>query len=247
MHPLHEPRTEAAGVVGRPGRGTGGAFPAGDRGGVRPPDLGPSSVADGSPNSGSDRVCGVLLVEPFRRLAARVVAASRVGRRRAAADGRVKSPLPCRWLGEPLVPSEAFGVGRSHSTSSARFGPWPPCLRFAGCWLPPLVPRLLVGVLSSGDPSGWPGDEESSLAAMRGSDIRGAKHTPARIEPDVGQGAEYGTECAHSRLACGVSQTPRAGFHVARGIGGRGEEPPDILDHHQAGVEGFDGANDVVP
>lgn len=249
MHPLHEPRAEAARVVGRPGRGTRGVLPAGDRGGVRPPDLGPSSVSDGSPNNGagSDRVSGVPSVAPFRRPAMRVGGAAGVGPRRAAAEGRVRSPLPWRWLGESLVPSEAFGVGRSHSTSSARFGPWPPCLRFAGCWLPPLTPRLLVGVLSSGDPSGRPSGEEDPLSAVRGSDIRGAKHTPARIEPEVGQGAEYGAECAHSRLACGVSQTPRAGFHVARGTGGRGEEPPDILDHHQAGVEGFDGTDDVQP
>lgn len=158
LHPLHEPRAEAAGVVGRPRCGTGGPLPAGDRGGVRTPDLGPSPGADGSPNSGSDCVSGVLPIELFRCPAVRVGVASGVGRRRAAAEGRVKSPLPWRWLGEPLVPSEAFGVGRSHSTSSARFGPWPPCLRFAGCWLPPLAPRLLVGVLSSGDPSGGPGD-----------------------------------------------------------------------------------------
>lgn len=158
LHPLHEPRTEAAGAVGWPRCGTGGVFPAGDRGGVRPPDLGPSCWCTGSPNSGVACVRGVLLPAPFRCPVVRVGVASGVGRRPAAAEGRVKSPLPWRWLGEPLVPSEAFGVGRSHSISSARFGPWPPCLRFAGCWLPPLTPRLLVGVLSSGDPFGWPGD-----------------------------------------------------------------------------------------
>ncbi len=247
LHPLHEPRTQVARSVGRPRCGTGGTFPAGDRVGVRPPDLGPSCTADGSPNSGSDCARGVLLVAPFRCPVVRVGVASGVGRRRAAAEGRVKSPLPWRWLGESLVRSEAFGVGRSHSISSARFGPWPPCLRFAGCWLPPLAPRLLVGVLRSGDPSGWPGGEEDPLSAVRGSDVGGAKHAPARIEPDVGQGAEYGAECAHRRLACGVSQTPRAEFHVARGTGGRGEEPSDILDHHKAWVEDFDGTDDVVP
>ncbi|MFD7736225.1 hypothetical protein ACFV6F_38290 [Kitasatospora phosalacinea] len=46
-----------------------------------------------------------------------------VGSSEAAAEGRVRSPLPCRWFGEPLTPSLAFGVGSSHSTSSARFGP----------------------------------------------------------------------------------------------------------------------------
>lgn len=107
--------------------------------------------------------------------------------------------------------------------------------------------KLLVGVLSRGGSPGGPGGEEDPLSAVRGSNVRGAKHAPARIEPDVGQGAEYGTKCSHSRLACGVSQTPRAEFHVDRGTGGRGEEPSDILDHHQAGLEGFDGSGNVVP
>jgi hypothetical protein len=141
-----------------------------------------------------------------------------VGSSDAAALGRVMSPLPCRWLGEPLIPSDAFGVGSSHSTSSARFGPWPPLFLFSGCWDPPFLPMLLVGVLSRvlGGPSG----EEGALAAVRGADVRGAKHKPACVVPEVGQGSEYGTECPQRRLTWGVSQTPRAGFHVARGTGG---------------------------
>ncbi|WP_405589814.1 hypothetical protein [Streptomyces sp. NBC_01190] len=53
----------------------------------------------------------------------RIWPADGLGSSEAAADGSVKSPLPCRWRGEPLIPSDAFGVGSSHSTSSARFGP----------------------------------------------------------------------------------------------------------------------------
>lgn len=53
--------------------------------------------------------------------------------KQAAAEGKVKSPLPWRWFGDPLGPSDAFGVGSSHSTSSARFGPWPPAFRLTGC------------------------------------------------------------------------------------------------------------------
>lgn len=241
LHPLDEPGAQAARVIGRLWRGTGDRLPSGDGGGVRSP--GP-----GSANSGSSTSCGGgRKPVPGRRPGAPVSRARGVRRGRAAAEGKVKSPLPWRWFGEPLVPSDAFGVGRSHSTSSARFGPWPPCLRLAGCWLPPLVARLLVGVFSNGDPLGRPGGKEDALSAVWGSDVGGAKHAPARIEPEVGQGAEYGTECAHSRLTCGVSQAPRAEFHVARGTGGRGEEPADILDHHQTGVEGLDGVHDVVP
>jgi hypothetical protein len=95
-----------------------------------------------------------------------------VGCSEAAAEGRVRSPLPCLWFGEPLIPSDAFGVGSSHSTSSARLGPWPPLFLFAGCWEPPFEPMLDVGVLSSG--SGGPGSEEDAFAPVWGSDVGGA-------------------------------------------------------------------------
>jgi hypothetical protein len=108
-----------------------------------------------------------------------------------------------------------------------------------------LEPRLLVGVFRRA--VSGPGGEEDPLAAMRGTDVGGAQHAPARIEPEVGQGSEYSTECSHNRLACGISQTPRAGFQVARGTGGRGEESADVFDHHQTGVEDGDGVRDVVP
>lgn len=155
---------------------------------------------------------------PARRPGVPVSLTRGVGSSDAAALGRVMSPLPWRWLGEPLIPSDAFGVGRSHSTSSARFGPWPPLFRLEGCCEPPFFPMLLVGVLNR--VFGGPGDEESALAAVRGSDIGGAKHEPPRVVPEVGQGSEYGTECPQRRLTWGVSQTPRAEFHVARGTGG---------------------------
>ncbi len=104
---------------------------------------------------------------------------------------------------------------------------------------------LLVGVLSR--VSGGPGREEGALAAVRGSDVGGAKNEPFRVVPEVGQGSEYGTKCPQRRLAWGVSQTPRAEFHIARGTGGGGEESSDILDHHQAGSEGLDRTGDVQP
>jgi hypothetical protein len=96
---------------------------------------------------------------------------------------------------------------------------------------------LLVGVFSSGRSPRGPGGEEDPFAAVRCADIGGTQHAPACIEPEVGQGSKYGTECPHNRLTWGVSQTPRAGFQVARGTGGGGEESADVFDHHQAGVE----------
>lgn len=99
----------------------------------------------------------------------------------------------------------------------------PPLFRFDGCWLPPFLPMLLVGVFSR--VPGGPCGEEGPLAAVWGPDVGGAKHEPLRVVPEVGQGSEYGTECPQSRLTCGVSQTPRAGFHVARGTGGEVRRP----------------------
>ncbi|CDR10527.1 predicted protein [Streptomyces iranensis] len=71
-----------------------------------------------------------------------------------------------------MIPSDAFGVGSSHSISSARFGPWPPALRLEGCWLPPFEAMLLVGVFSSGVSA--PGGEEEAFPSVRGADVAGA-------------------------------------------------------------------------
>lgn len=221
LHPFHEVGAESSGRVGGLGDGTGEHLPSGDRCCVRPPSpVRSADSVDSSVQSGrttADR--GGRHPFPGRRPGVPVSLALGVGSSDAAALGRVTSPLPCRWFGEPLIPSDAFGVGsRSHSTSSARFGPWPPIFLFDGCWEPPFLPMLLVGVFSKG--SGGPGGEEGPLAAVRGPDVGGTKHEPLRVVPEVGQGSEYGTECSQRRLTCGVSQTPRAEFHVARGTGG---------------------------
>ncbi|SCD64850.1 hypothetical protein GA0115245_111749 [Streptomyces sp. di188] len=244
LHPLDEVGPQPTGRVGGRRRGTGEPLPSGDGGGVRSP-LPAFSPASGPVSAHSGRT--VAGRRGRRSLPERVLAfpVRRAGESEAAAPGRVMSPFPCRCLGEPLIPSDAFGVGRSHSTSSARFGPCPPLFLLAGCCEPPFFPMLLVGVLSR--VSGGPGRQEGPLAPVRGSDVGGAKHEPPRVVPEVGQGSEYGTECPQRRLTCGVSQTPRAGFHVARGTGGGGEEAAHILDHYQAGSEGFDRTGDVQP
>ncbi len=104
---------------------------------------------------------------------------------------------------------------------------------------------LLVGVLSR--VPGRPGSEERPFTAVWGSDVGGTKHDPPSVVPEIGQAAEYGTKCPQRRLGWLVSQTPRAGFHVARGTGGGGEESAHILDNHQAGSEGLDRTGDVQP
>ncbi len=181
---------------------------------------------------------------PGRRPGVPVSEALGVGSKEAAAEGRVRSPFPCRWFGDPLIPSLAFGVGKSHSTSSAKFGPWPPLLRLAGCWLPPFLAMLLVGVFST--VVGGPGSEEDPGPVVGGSDVGGAKNDPPRVVPELGQGAEYGAKCPQRREGCVVSQTPRAGFQVASGTWG-GEESSYILDHQEAGAEDFDRAGNVQP
>lgn len=247
LHPLHEVSAKASGRIGGWRRGAGERLPSGDGGCVGPPSLvGPAVAGAGSLQSGrttADR--GGRHPLPGRRPGVPVSLARGVGSSDAAALGRVRSPLPWRWLGEPLIPSDAFGVGRSHSTSSARFGPCPPLFLLAGCCEPPFFAMLLVGVLNS--VFGGPGGEESALAAVWGPDVGGAKHEPLRVVPEVGQGPEYGTECPQRRLTWGVSQTPRAEFHVARGTGGGGEESAHIFDHNQAGSEGLNRTGDVQP
>jgi len=105
---------------------------------------------------------------------------------------------------------------------------------------------LLVGVLNRR--SGGPGGEEDPLAPVGCSDVGGAKHEPSCVVPEIGQGSEYGTKCSQRRPGWVVSQTPRAEFHVASGTGSGGcEESSDILDHHQAGAEGFDRTRHVQP
>jgi hypothetical protein len=167
-----------------------------------------------------------------------------VGSSEAASEGKVGSPLPCFCLGLPFVPSDAVGVGSSHSTSSARFGPCPPLRRLSGCCEPPFFPRLLVGVFSK---LGRPGGKETPLTAVGRTDIAGAKNAPPCVIPDVGKGSEYGTKCSQNRLGWVVSHTPRAGFHLARGTGWRGEESAHILNHHQVRAEGLDCSHDVQP
>lgn len=150
--------------------------------------------------------------------------------------------------------SDARGVGNSEIV----------CRRFippsAACPIP--FASDTVGVGSScttlGSPSsyprprasralgiGRPGQEEDPLSLMGSSDLRSAYDCPFRIEPEAGQVREYGSECPQRRFTTCVSQTPRAGFQVA--IGFRREEAADILDHHQSGLKGFDGAGNVQP
>lgn len=68
---------------------------------------------------------------------------------------------------------------------------------------------------------------------------------PFRIEPDFGQVCENGSKCPHSRFRTGVSQAPRAGFHVA--IGSDTEQLLHVLDDDQRGPELCYGAGDEVP
>jgi hypothetical protein len=96
------------------------------------------------------------------------------------------------------------------------------------------------GVGSSG-----PGRDEDAFAFVGGADVAGAKTAPARIHPERGQVAEYGSECPQMRLVAAVSQTPRAGFHVAVGSGTA--QSSNVLDDDQGRAQGRDGEGDVCP
>lgn len=167
------------------------------------------------------------------------------------------SGVPCPF---PLIPSALFrrrrasqlssgsdsfgllalGVGSTHSTSSARVGPWPPFFLLSGCWLPPLLAMFDVGVLSSGAA----GQDEGPVPAVRRTCFRCAKTQPFRIEPEIGQISEYSAKCPQADTSL-VSQAPRARFQEAKGP--LRDEAADIFDHHPFGVEDVDGARHVLP
>jgi len=96
------------------------------------------------------------------------------------------------------------------------------------------APRLARGV----------GKAEPALALVGGSHAGRRYNRPVRIEPERGKVCEYGVECPQMPI-WSLSQTPRAGFHVASGRGG--EDAWDIFEDHQSGVEFGDGADDLRP
>ncbi len=122
LHPLHEVRAQPTGRVrGSWGR-TGEPLPSGDGGSVRSPSpvRVPASGVSSAQRGRTTADQGSRYPFLGRRPGEPVSLALGEGSRDAAALGRVMSPLPCRWFGEPLIPSDAFGVGSSsHSTSSA--------------------------------------------------------------------------------------------------------------------------------
>jgi hypothetical protein len=61
-------------------------------------------------------------------------------------------------------------------------------------------------------------NDEDAEPAVGGAGVGSAYTTPPRIHPHFGQVCEYGSKCPHS-VGWFVSHTPRAGFHVASGIG----------------------------
>jgi hypothetical protein len=92
---------------------------------------------------------------------------------------------------------------------------------------------------------GRPGDDEDPVPLVAGTDLGRSKSRPLRIEPEGMKVCENSTECPQRRFASGVSQTPRAGFHVA--VGRLGEKSGHILDHDQTGVQGGYRAGAVMP
>lgn len=107
--------------------------------------------------------------------------------------------------------------------------------------LPGPLCSFVVGVGSS-----WPGEDEDALSLVGSADLRSLYDRPFRIEPEVGQVAEYGAKSAKNEsCSCGWIQIRSAGSQTA--ISFLREEAADILDHHQSGLEGLDGAGDVEP
>jgi hypothetical protein len=101
------------------------------------------------------------------------------------------------------------------------------------------APRDARGVASR------PGEDEDAESAVRCSHIGCAQAVPARVVPQFGQVCENGSECPQRRFTCSVSQTPRAGFHVASGFGT--EETSHVLGDDQGWAEVVDGVGHPGP
>jgi hypothetical protein len=144
-----------------------------------------------------------------------------VGKSRTATERGVPCPFPFtfftrfRWRrssqdrkSSPSFGFDAVGVGRSGNTTCESGGRNPSEARRPG-----------VPVSEARGVGSRPGDEEDSVALVGGTDIGRSQATPFRIEPEAGQVCKNGAECPQrALLGSEVSQTPRAGFHVAVGF-----------------------------
>jgi hypothetical protein len=75
-----------------------------------------------------------------------------------------------------------------------------------------------------------PGVDEDAEPSVGGAGVGSSYAVPLRVVPEVGQVAEYGSECPQ-RATVAVSHTPRAGFQVATGFGT--EQAPNVLCDHE--------------
>lgn len=80
---------------------------------------------------------------------------------------------------------------------------------------------------------------------MRGADVGSANADPLRIEPEVGQISENGSECSEKRSNASVSQIDLVGFQRAMGRGTR--QSSHVLDHDERRPELGDRADDLGP
>lgn len=80
---------------------------------------------------------------------------------------------------------------------------------------------------------------------MRGTNVGRWKARPLRVVPDVGQVSKNGSKCPQSMLLVVVSQTPRAGFHIASSVSA--EQASDILNHDQSGALCLDHSAELGP
>jgi hypothetical protein len=101
----------------------------------------------------------------------------------------------------------------------------------SGCCEPPFVPRFEVGVFRS-----RPGVDEHPPPAVRSADLVRSHARPLRIEPEGGQVSENGSKSSKNPSCSGTSvHSLSSGFQSTVSL--RGEEPFDILDHHQSGSQ----------
>jgi hypothetical protein len=78
------------------------------------------------------------------------------------------------------------------------------------------------------------GQKEDALASMRRTDFSGSEQIPFRIEPEVGQVAEYGGQSASGNKGRHVFQPDESRVHFANAVAEVGPDPAVVLESASA-------------
>lgn len=87
--------------------------------------------------------------------------------------------------------------------------------------------------------------ENDAEALVRGAHVGSFDACPLRVIPAIGQVSQNGSECSQRRVVAVVSQTVRAGFHIAKGAGT--EQSPHVLGYDVLRADDFNSFGEMRP